>query len=188
MAIRTFLALELDESIRRAIVAAAQSLPADGAKIRWVEQQNLHITLKFLGDVPDADVMAVCRAAESVSAGLDRPTFDVTGLTCIPPRGPVKMVWAGVRDPARAITAAFDELEAALEPLGFDPEPRAYRPHVTVGRVRYCPRPAALREATAGLAGTEFGTRTASEIVVYSSQLTREGPIYGAMARCSLGP
>jgi len=188
MAIRTFLALELDEPIRRAIVAAAESLDVGGAKIRWVAEPNLHVTLKFLGDVPDSDVMDVCKAAESVAAGLAPIAFDVTGLTCVGPRGPVKMIWADIRDEARAIGAVFDEVEAALEPLGFDAEPRAYKPHVTVARVRYCPHPAEFREAAARYADAAFGTQRAGEIVVYSSQLTREGPVYDAMARCPLGP
>lgn len=187
MAIRTFVALELDEPIRRALVAAAESLGVGGAKVRWTEGHNLHVTLKFLGDVPDGDVMSVCKTAESVSAGLGPVTFHVAGLECIPPRGLVKMIWADIRDEGRAIGAVFDELEAALEPLGFDIERRAFRPHVTVGRVRYCPRPAELREATARLAGAEFGTQTARELVVFSSQLTREGPVYSPMARCGLG-
>jgi len=187
MAIRTFLALELDGPIRRAIVAAAESISIGAAKVRWVEEQNLHITLKFLGDVPDGDVMGVCRTVESVAAGLGPIPFEVSHLECIPARGPVKMVWAGVRDESGEIAAAFDELEAALEPLGFDIEPRAFRPHITVGRVRYCPKPAALRSAVEGLGRADFGNQVADEVVVYSSELTRKGPIYGAMSRCSLG-
>jgi 2'-5' RNA ligase len=187
MAIRTFLALDLDAPIRRAIAAAAAGLPADGAKVRWVEPQNLHLTMKFLGDVPDEDVLNVCRAVEAVAGGLAPPAFDVVGLECTPNRGPVKMVWANVRDPGRKLADAFKELEAAMEALGFDVERRAFRPHITVGRVRYCPNPAAMRQAAARLADEEFGTQDAGEIVVYSSQLAREGPVYAAMAHCRFG-
>jgi 2'-5' RNA ligase len=187
MAIRTFLALDLDTPTRRAVAAAADGLPAGGAKVRWVEPQNLHVTMKFLGDVPDADVVNVCRTVENVCGGLDPLTFDVVGLECAPDRGPVKMIWAGVGDPGGKLAKVFDELETALEALGFDVERRAFRPHITVGRVRYCPDPAALRQATARLAREEFGTQDAGEIVVYSSQLTRQGPVYAAMAHCRLG-
>ncbi len=187
MAIRTFLALDLDAPVRRAIADAAAGLPAGGAKVRWVEPQNLHLTMKFLGDVPDADVVNICRAVEAVAGGLDPPAFDVAGLECNPDRGPVKMIWAGVRDPSGKLAEAFGELEAALEVLGFDVERRAFRPHITVGRVRYCPNPAALRQAAARLGDEEFGEQNAGEIVVYSSQLARDGPIYAAMAHCRLG-
>jgi len=95
MAIRTFVALDLDTTIRRAIADAAEGLPTDGGKVRWVEPQNLHVTLKFLGDVPDADVVNVCRAVEAVAGRLDPLTFDVVSLECTPDRGPVKMIWAG---------------------------------------------------------------------------------------------
>ncbi len=187
MAIRTFVALDLDTPIRRAIADAAEGLPTDGGKVRWVEPQNLHVTLKFLGDVPDADVVNVCRAVEAVAGRLDPLTFDVVSLECTPDRGPVKMIWAGVRDPDGKLAKAFGELEAAMEVLGFDVERRAFRPHLTVGRVRYCPNPAALRQATARLGDKEFGTQDADDMVVYSSQLTKEGPVYAAMAHCRLG-
>jgi 2'-5' RNA ligase len=177
----------LDTPIRRAIAAAAEGLPADGAKVRWVEPQNLHLTMKFLGDVPDADVVSVCRAVEAAAGGLALLSFDVVGLECTPARGPVKMIWAGVRDPSGELAGAFGELEAAMEVLGFDVERRAFRPHITVGRVRYCPNPAALRHAAARLGDEEFGTQDADDIVVYSSQLTKEGPVYAAMAHCRLG-
>jgi len=77
MAIRTFLALDLDASVRRAIATAAGQLPVDGSKVRWVALQNLHVTMKFLGDVPDADVMGICRAVEDAAAGLAPVEFDV---------------------------------------------------------------------------------------------------------------
>ena len=71
MAIRTFLALDLDDAVRREIVSAAESLPVGASKVRWVEPENLHVTLKFLGDVPDDGVMDVCRTVQDVAAGLE---------------------------------------------------------------------------------------------------------------------
>jgi len=187
MAIRTFLALDLDASVRRAIVAAAGQLPVGGSKVRWVKPQNLHLTMKFLGDVPDVDVMGVCRAVEDAAAGMAPVDFDVVGLECTPARGPVKMIWAGVRESAGMLARTFAGLESAMEALGFDIERRAFRSHVTVGRLRYCGDPAGLRQATARLADERFGAQNAGEVVVYSSQLTKEGPVYAAMVRCKLG-
>ena len=187
MAIRTFLALDLDTPTRRAIVAAAGQLPVGGSKVRWVAPQNLHVTMKYLGDVPDADVIGICRAVEDAAVRLAPVAFDVGGLECTPPRGPVKMVWAGARESAGMLARTFAGLESAMEALGFDVERRAFRPHITVARLRYCDDPAGLRQATARLADREFGTQDAGEVVVYSSQLTKEGPVYAAMARCKLG-
>ncbi len=187
MAIRTFLALDLDAPIRQAIVAAAGRLPVGESKVRWVKPRNMHVTMKFLGDVPDADVMGICRAVEDAAAGLAPVEFDVVGLECAPARGPVKMVWAGVRESGRTLTGTFAGLESAMEALGFDVERRAFRPHLTVGRFRYCADPAGLRQATARLGDEQFGTQSADEVVVYSSQLTKKGPVYAAMARFKLG-
>lgn len=187
MAIRTFLALDLDTPTRRSIAAAAGQLPVGESKMRWVQPQNLHVTMKYLGDVPDADVMDICRAVEDAAARLAPVEFDVVGLECTPSRGPVKMVWAGVREETGMLARTFAGLESAMEAMGFDVERRAFRPHVTVARVRYCEDPAGLRQATAQLADMEFGTLDCDEVVVYSSQPTKVGPEYAAMARCKLG-
>jgi len=187
MAIRTFLALDLDASVRRVIATVAGQLPVGESKVRWLEPQNLHVTMKFLGDVPDADVMGICRAVEDAAAGLEPVEFDVVGLECTPARGPVKMVWAGVCESGRTLTNTFAGLESAMEALGFDVERRAFRPHVTVGRFRYCSDPSGMRQAVARLGDEQFGIQSAGEVVVYSSQLTKQGPVYAAMAHCNLG-
>ena len=70
MAIRTFLALDLDEPIRRALADAAEDFPADGSKIRWVPPENLHVTVKFLGDVADGAVAEVCAAVREAAGGI----------------------------------------------------------------------------------------------------------------------
>jgi 2'-5' RNA ligase len=188
MAIRTFLALDLNDATRQRLVRAVADLPVGEAKIRWVEAENLHVTVKFLGEVGDADVANVCRVVAG-AAGLVEPfDFQVRGIQAVPARGNLSMFWAGVADPDGRMAAMFEVVEAALEELGFSREQREFRPHVTLGRVKYARDARPLRAAASRQAEAGFGCVAADEIVVYSSQLTPDGPIYAPMGRGPFAP
>jgi len=188
MAIRTFLALDLEASIRDHLASAVRGLPEADAKIRWVATENLHVTLKFLGDVPDGDVPAVCHAVSELAGRIEPFDFDVSGLRCVPPAGKVRMVWAAARGSADRLATLFREAESALGELGFPRERRGIHPHVTLGRVKLVRDAAALRAAAARYAETLFGTQHASGIVVYRSELTPRGPLYTPMAHGDFSP
>ena len=187
MGVRTFLALDIDEAARGALTAAGGRFPCDESKIRWVEPANLHVTVKFLGDVPEGGVREVCEAVAEAAGRMGAFDFDVRGLRCVPPGGKVRMVWAGVDEPTGRLAEAFGQLEAALEPLGFPRERRSFQPHITLACVKFAPSPAALRAAAERHAETQFGGQRAAEVVVYGSQLTPQGPIYTAIARGRMG-
>ena len=144
--------------------------------------------MKFLGEVGDADAANVCRVVAD-AAGLVEPLdFQVRGIQAVPARGNLSMFWAGVADPEGRMAAMFEVVEAALEELGFAREQREFRPHVTLGRVKYARDARPLREAAARMAEADFGCVAADEIVVYSSQLTPDGPIYAPMGRGPFAP
>jgi len=178
MSARTFIALDLNDVIRSRLADAGRKLDAGAAKIRWVARANLHVTLQFLGDVSDEKLAEVCAAVEQVADQTAPFEFDVRGLLCIPPGGRARMIWGGVQDPAAGAAELHDALDAALEPLGFTPEKRRFRPHVTVARIKHAPNPRRLRSAVAPLAERDFGMQHADQVTVYTSELTPKGPIY----------
>ena len=134
------------------------------------------------------DVANVCRVVAD-AAGLTEPfDFQVRGIQAVPARGNLSMFWAGVADPEGRMAAMFEVFEAALEELGFPREQREFHPHVTLGRVKYARDGRALRAAAARQAEADFGCVAADEIVVYSSQLTPDGPVYAPMGRGEFAP
>ena len=182
MAIRTFLALDLDAAIRDRLVEAVAEMPQAGAKLRWVARENLHVTVKFLGDVEEGDAAAACEAAAEAAAGIPPFEFTVRGLLCRPSGGrQLRMIWAGVDEPTGQLAAAFEALESALDPLGFPRERRAFHPHITLARIKSAPDPAAFRAAVRRHAETHFGTKAAEGFTVYQSDLRPTGPIYTPM-------
>jgi 2'-5' RNA ligase len=183
VATRTFLALDIDEAVRDGLVSAVGDFPADGSKVRWVARQNLHVTLKFLGDVSDGELAGVCDAVAAAAGQVEPFECGVRGLQAVPPNAKVRMVWAEVHEPAGRMAAMFVLLEEALKDLSFEPEGRQFHPHITLGRVSFTKQPRELLAAAARHAETDFGTTLAGAVVVYASELSPRGPIYTPMAR-----
>ena len=186
MAVRTFLALPLDESIVRLLMEAQRSLAAAGGRVRWVESENLHLTIKFLGDVEDEHLNDVCRVAEETASQTEPFEFSVRGLLSVPPAGQMRMVWARINEPTGRLERMHALLEQAYADLGFKVENRAFQAHLTLGRVKSGQNVIRLRTAVAGFAETDFGVQPTEELVVFSSELTPNGPIYSPLKKARL--
>jgi 2'-5' RNA ligase len=187
MAHRTFLALDLDEAARRRLARLRGELDDGRSKIGWVSPENLHVTLKFLGDVEDALLADVCRTIQDVAAGIEAFDFDVLGVQAVPDVGNLRMFWAGVLEPTGRLEILAGELESAFAGLGFKREDRAFKPHITLARVKFTRDPRALRAVTGRSAEERFGVCRAECVTVYTSELRKEGPVYTPIAKAPLG-
>jgi len=187
MAFRTFLALDLEDSILDALREVARQLDSPDARLRWVARDNLHVTLHFLGDVADEAISGVCDAVADAAGRVAAFDFDVRGIACMPPRGRVRMIWANVLDRDGRMGVLHELLRAALVRLGMRVEDRRFRPHITLGRVRSIRDPQALRDAARAHRDEDFGRQRAGELVAYASELTPDGPIYTPLCRAPLG-
>ncbi len=197
MAHRTFIALDLDEHARRRLTAACDAIRlvshssrsrSRGDAIHWVPPENFHVTLKFLGDVSDAQLADVCRVVREAAAGIGPFDFTVGGLKAVPPAGrELRMIWAEAQNPAGRLPALFASLEQALAPLGFPRESRPFASHITLARVKYTPQADALRAAVEEQGQLPGGVVRAEQVIVYTSQLTPDGSIYTPACRAWLG-
>jgi len=186
--IRTFVAVELNPAIRaRAaeLIAALRAAPAD---VKWVEVENLHLTLRFLGDVPMDEIPDVCRAVANAAARVEPFDLEVRGAGAFPNAARPRTIWLGARQGAEAMVALHREVEGALGKLGFRKEHRRFQPHLTIGRVRHGgPAMADLGNLVWRHADFNAGLLGVHESVVFSSQLQPTGPIYAALGRAPLG-
>ncbi len=188
MAARTFIAVDIDPTIRRRLLTAAEQIDCPDMKVRWTAVENIHLTLKFLGDVDDSELNDVCRAAMQVAADIEPFDFSITGLSCQPTAGrQLRMIWAGVDDQSGGLASLNAALEDAMETLGFPREHRKFSPHLTLGRVKSVAHADAVRSAVAESAETDFGIQGCDEIVIYTSVLSPDGPTYTAAATAGLG-
>jgi 2'-5' RNA ligase len=186
--IRTFVAVEITAAVRARAAELIQALRASPAEVKWVEPENLHLTLKFLDEVPVGEISRVC---EAVAAGANRLRpfeLEVHGAGAFPNAGRPRTIWLGSREGSEPMVALHREVEGALGKLGFRKEHRRFQPHLTIGRVRRGgPAVAELGNLVWRHAEFAAGRLTVQEVVVFSSQLDRAGPIYEALGRAPLG-
>jgi RNA 2',3'-cyclic 3'-phosphodiesterase len=183
---RCFVAIELPAEVRKQLAELQGRLNAMDSFVRWIRPEQIHLTLKFLGEVPDRQVPEVCSAVVETAARLDPMPIEVAGTGYFPRGGPARVVWAGVVGPSSELIACQAACERVLAELGYPPEDRDFRPHLTIGRSR---EPNGAREVRGVLAAAgEFRCRPfiASELVIFQSVLGRAGPTYTALARAKL--
>ncbi len=185
--VRTFVAVEISEAVRAAAAKVIRQMAKWDAAVKWVDTQNMHLTLKFLGEVASVELPDICRAVEQAAAEVQGFTFEVGGVGAFPKLQRPRTVWLGVTSGADQLAQLQRSIEKGLKKLGYPPENRRFSPHLTLGRVKHPgPELEELSELIKSLADQPGGTTEVDEVTVFSSELTREGPIYQALAHAAL--
>jgi len=187
MSLRVFLALDLDEPIKSQLLRLQERLASVGADVRWVKSEHIHLTMKFLGDVSDSTAADVCRLCRNVAAEFEPFEFEVRAAGCFANHGLPRVIWVGVEDPSGSVRRLHERIEKTLAPLGLRRERRAFKPHVTLGRVRSVRNAIELRAEVAKNNHFQAGIAQATEITIYSSQLGPEGPVHTVIGRAGFG-
>lgn len=174
--VRAFLAVEVAPEIHAALVDLKRELAGAGAAVRWVRDEGLHATVKFLGRVPEGQLAAL-RDALSTALGATPPMrAAVRGLGMFPNAKRPRVVWVGLDcQPLTAVAAAVDR---ALAPLGCAAENRPYHAHITLGRVKDMRGWAPLDAVLAAHRADDFGVTAIDQLIAYRSDLRRDGAVY----------
>jgi 2'-5' RNA ligase len=191
--IRAFIAVEFSPALREqfAAIIAALSRATPPRAVSWVRAGNIHLTLKFLGDIPQTHVAPISAALKETANPFDPFSFSVSGLGCFPNLKRPRVLWAGI-DPTGAKTLI--ELQAAVEKqlatLDYPPEDRPFSPHITLGRVRREARPdeaGKAGEAVRARSRTELGSEFVDAVTLMKSDLRPGGPVYTPLFTATLG-
>src|SRR5947209_13621784 len=135
--LRTFIAVPLNRAVRDRLMSLQERIAGTGADVKWVEPENLHVTLLFLGEVGERDVMPVCRAVADVGRTHASFPMSVETVGCFPNIHRPRIVWVGVPEGSQELCALHDALEPPLMELGcYRREERQFTPHITLGRVK----------------------------------------------------
>ena len=182
---RCFVAIPLPDDLRAALEAAQLRLraAAPSADVRWVSASGMHLTLAFLGQVTDERAVAVAVALGTVAARTPPFALECAGLGVFPGPSRPRVIWAGITAGLGDLGALAAGVERALEPLGFAPEKRPFRGHVTLGRAR---SPRGVAPIARSLEATRFGTWQVAEVVLYQSHLSPKGARYEPLASLRL--
>jgi 2'-5' RNA ligase len=180
--IRSFIAIELPRELKLELDRLEDQLASGSrAPVKWVDPANMHITLKFLGDISHGMTGRITSAIEEAARETQPFHLEAGGLGVFPNPRRVQVVWVGLGGETDSLNRLQKRIESGLNPLGFKAESRPFTPHLTLARVRERAMPderqalGQLIESTGFTAECKFQV---DYVHLMRSQLTREGPIY----------
>ena len=183
--IRTFVCVEIPESVKGRIAELQRGLRRAEAQVSWTKPSNIHLTLKFLGDVTPQRIERVIGAVERAASPIAPFEIEVGGAGCFPsPRSP-RVLWVGLTGLTDALKQLHAGIEDELYGEGFPRESKRFSPHLTIGRVR-APKNASRLAEELLATGFEAERFLAREVIVMRSELNPSGSVYTPQAVISL--
>ncbi|MEW5865390.1 MAG: RNA 2',3'-cyclic phosphodiesterase [Bacillota bacterium] len=176
-AIRCFIAVFLDPAIRPKVAAFQRQLARAGADVKWVEAENLHFTLKFLGDVQSTRLEGIGRALEAAVAGVQAFELGLGGAGAFPNTRNPRVIWIGVSTGRDPLIDLASRVEEAMKAEGFRQDGKGLSPHLTIGRVRSARNLHALAQELSS-SSPPVATMRVDRVQLTSSDLTTHGPVY----------
>ncbi len=180
--IRSFIAIELPDELKSELVQLEARLKSGGQfRVKWVDPNGIHLTLKFLGDIAADKAEEIVGAMEEAARGVSTFQLKVKGLGVFPNPKRAQVAWVGLSGEVDKLAQLQKSVESKLAPLGFAPESRRFTPHLTLARLRNQVSPDERQRFGQLITGTAFEADCAIEadtISLIRSQLTREGAIY----------
>jgi 2'-5' RNA ligase len=183
--LRLFVAVNLSPEIRERLAAAQEHLRRARADVSWVRPENMHVTLKFLGETAEERLDPLRLALGAVARAHAPFRLTVAGVGSFGGRVP-RVVWVGVTDGAEPLTALARRVEAALDELGFAREKRGFTAHLTLGRVRSPKNVEGLAAGIREIQEERFGAVAAEAFELIRSELRPGGSVYTVLERFAL--
>lgn len=187
---RCFIAIELPHEVRNRLRSLIEQLKPLSHAVKWVAPENMHLTLKFLGDTDEDKVPDIIGALRDTTAGHKPFELKALGTGVFPNANWPKVVWVGLEG-GDGLPALQRDIEKALEPLGFAPEKRAFTPHLTIGRIKAGrDKPLQLERLMHEIQSRQkedFGSFEVSEVALIKSDLQPAGAVHTTVFDSPLG-
>lgn len=182
--IRAFIAIDVDEKIIDSLVRVQGELASLNCDIKFVERDNIHLTLKFLGEVSSNKINEICKLMDNIKF----PSFmlEVKGIGVFPSLNRPRVVWAGVGEGYQKVVDIFKILDSNLRKLNFKSEDEEFTPHITIGRFRSNRNISAFIKFVENYEDVVFGQFNVTCIRLKRSILTPRGPIYSNLYEVKL--
>lgn len=178
--------MPLTDELRQTAGQIQEELKRAAAGVKWVEPKNLHVTLKFLGETHESLIPGITEAMHK--AVRSQPPFRVIvkGVGAFPSVRRPRVIWLGIGEGADTLSAIAERIEEELAELGFEPEGRPFRAHITLGRLRTPRRIEPLTAELELMGARECGGMSCDRVVLMRSELSRSGPTYTALETVTL--
>lgn len=186
--VRTFIAVEIDTAVCKQASGVIQRLSKTASEIKWVESENMHLTLKFLGDVSLTETNRICNAVAKAVEKIEPFDLEMATIGAFPNLDRPRTIWLGSDDGIEEMVDLQEAVDQSMKKVGFRLESRRYQPHLTLGRVkRLGPDAKVLTELLKKEAYFGAGRTRVDQVIIFSSQLTKSGPIYAPIGTLPLG-
>ena len=188
--IRSFIAIELPEEVRGGLARLRNELKRNEHKfVKWVNPDGLHLTLKFLGNIPSKRVTEIINVIEEVTQGVSAFHLEISGLGAFPSLRQARVFWVGIGGEVDKLSKLQQNIDSALAVLGFAKEERPFVPHLTLARLRPGASPLERRSFGELVGSTIFEDKYHIEVEAVSlmrSQLTPAGAVYTRLSTVEL--
>jgi len=176
--IRTFIALPLNIQTQTIISEIINNLKKLDCNVKWIKPENVHLTLKFLGDISADKIKPIALSIENILEKTHSINVEIDSVGAFPNTRNPRIVWTGLKDIDERIKNLALSLEDELEKIGLERGARAFNPHITIGRVKYFKNIKILERGLETYKSFKKHTEIVNNIILYKSTLTNKGPIY----------
>jgi 2'-5' RNA ligase len=185
--IRSFLAIELPVTVQTKIGEIERELESTSADVRWANPEKIHLTLKFFGNIEESKIDSIVAAIKGPTGTAQPFQLNVRGIGAFPNLKNPRVIWIGLVEGDGVLIPLQKEMDASLEKIGFQPEGRPFRPHLTLGRVKSNRGKEELMRRVEKYREEEIGNFQVEKVILFKSDLTSTGPIYTPLREVRLG-
>lgn len=175
---RLFIAVNLDEELKKRILPLQEELKRTNADVKWVAVENLHLTLKFLGEVSEEKTTQIEQIVTPILVNFSPFEMELCGFGVFPNTNYPRVIWLGIREGSEELKILSEEIENCLIPLGFSKEERLFTAHLTLGRMRSLKSKEGLIGKIKEKENIEIGKQKLEKIYLMQSFLKPTGPVY----------
>lgn len=176
--IRSFIAIDISPEVRNSMDEFIRELRKTNSDVKWVRVEGVHLTLKFLGNISQDKVGGIRDAITRAAVGIGPIEVKVEGAGAFPNLRKPRVFWAGVVEPSGVLQSLAVRLDDELKPLGFEPEEREFRPHLTLGRAKDRGQVDSAKDLISQESKRAFGSFTAAAVNLMKSELRSGGAVY----------
>ena len=185
--IRTFIALELPPAVFSLLHKVQQDLKRINIRARWVRPENIHITLNFLVDINPGDIDKIGVAMTAAAIEFPSVTLTVRGIGVFPGIKRPRVIWVGLGGDIRSLLSLQSRLEQELAGAGFPKDKRAFKAHLTLGRIKQSAGPAVNRQMISEYATLSSDEFSCNQVILFKSDLKPSGAVYSKLKQTRIG-
>lgn len=184
---RAFIAIELSEELRSTLAQVQSHLKYSGADVKWVEKDNIHLTLKFLGEINEEKCEKVKSILDEICSSIKPFEISLKDIGAFPTIDYPRVIWVGLDNGAEGSKGLAEKIDDELSKIGSQKETRPFAAHLTIGRVRSPKNKEALKQKLSTL-NLQPSTKTQliNSVILFQSKLTPKGPIYTKLHEAQL--